>query len=153
MKRLRLTTTVVMVVAMLALSVSAALACWPPGTGTPGYWKNHPEAWPVEEIAIGGVVYSKEEAIEIMQHPVKGDKTYTMFDAWVAAKLNVLAGNPKDCIESTGPEANAWMYHHHVGSGVAGNSDAWKIGEPLYLTLDQYNNGLLCAPSRDSLED
>ncbi len=24
-----------------------------PGTGTPGYWKNHPEAWPVDYIKIG----------------------------------------------------------------------------------------------------
>ena len=23
-----------------------------PGTGTPGYWKNHPEAWPVNSIAM-----------------------------------------------------------------------------------------------------
>ena len=26
-----------------------------PGTGTPGYWMNHPDAWPVEGIVIGGV--------------------------------------------------------------------------------------------------
>ena len=26
-------------------------------------------------------------------------------------------------------------------------------GEPLYELLDDYNNGLLCAPSRDALEE
>ena len=60
-----------------------------PGTGTPGYWKNHPEAWPVDEITIGGVTYTKVEAIAIMNTPEKGDKTYTMFSALVAATLNV----------------------------------------------------------------
>src|SRR2546426_2665735 len=27
----------------------------PPGTGTPGYWKNHPAAWPAGGITGGGV--------------------------------------------------------------------------------------------------
>ena len=32
---------------------------------------------------------------------------------------------------------------------VKANSDAWDVGEPLYLMLDDYNNGYLCAPHRD----
>ena len=63
-----------------------------PGTGTPGYWKNHPEAWPVGEITIGGVVYTKAEAIAVMESGDK-DKSFTMFRHLVSAKLNVLAGN------------------------------------------------------------
>ena len=38
----------------------------PPGTGTPGYWKNHPDAWPVAVITIGGETYTKGDAIAIM---------------------------------------------------------------------------------------
>jgi hypothetical protein len=34
-----------------------------PGTGTPGYWKNHPDAWPVSSITVGGVAYTKAQAI------------------------------------------------------------------------------------------
>ncbi|MEN6310272.1 MAG: DNRLRE domain-containing protein, partial [Acidobacteriota bacterium] len=49
-----------------------------PGTGTPGYWMNHPEAWPEDTIVIGGVVYNKFDAIELMKMAVAGDKTYTM---------------------------------------------------------------------------
>src|SRR5262245_40288062 len=30
-----------------------------PGTGTPGYWKNHPEAWPVADIKIGNTIFTK----------------------------------------------------------------------------------------------
>ena len=38
-----------------------------------------------------------------------------------------------------------------VGSGVkaGGKKSPWREGEPLYEMLDDYNNGLLCAPSRD----
>ena len=70
--------------------------------------------------------------------------------ALVAAKLNILIGNPYSCVSDTVLEADAWMATYGpVGSGVRANSDAWKIGEPLYLILDDYNNGLLCAPHRD----
>jgi len=124
--------------------------CRCPGTGTPGYWKNHPEAWPVSSITIGGVTYSKEDAIEIMQTAGNGDKTYTMFKALVAAKLNVLLGCNSSCISSTITLADSWMATYGpVGSNVRGDSTAWKSGEPLYYKLDKYNNGLLCAPHRD----
>jgi hypothetical protein len=122
-----------------------------PGTGSPGYWKNHPEAWPDPGITIGGVYYSMEDAISLMKMPVAGDKTYTMFPALVAAKLNVAIGNDASCIASTITAADNWMMTYPVGSGVAagGAGSAWRVGEPLYLLLDQYNNGLLCAPHRD----
>jgi len=123
-----------------------------PGTGTPGYWMNHPDAWPVDYITIGGVTYAKMDAIAIMKAPVKKDKTYTMFPALVAAKLNVEIGNTSYCIEDTISDADQWLVAYPLGSGVKANSPAWKIGEPLYLKLDDYNNGLLCAPSRDDLE-
>jgi len=125
-----------------------------PGTGTPGYWKNHPEAWPVEEITIGGVIYTKEKAIGYMRMPEKGDKTYTIFRALVSAKLNVHIGNDASCIADTITAADEWMETHGpVGSGIRANSDAWKDGEPLYIVMDDYNNGLLCASSRDELGD
>jgi len=121
-----------------------------PGTGTPGYWMNHPEAWPVNQITIGGTTYTRYVAIVWMKMPVKGNKTLTMFPALVSAKLNVLAGNDDSCIKDTIAEADAWMAQHPVGgSKVKGNSTAWKEGEPLYFDLDDYNNGLLCAPHRD----
>lgn len=122
-----------------------------PGTGTPGYWKNHPEAWPVESITIGGVTYARDGykgAIWWMNQP-DGDKTVTMFRSLVCAKLNVLIGNDASCIADTIAAADAWMTRYGpVGSKVKANSAAWKVGEPLYLMLDKYNNGLLCAPSR-----
>ena len=44
-----------------------------------GYWKTHPEEWPVEEITIGEVTYSKDQAIEILETaPAGGDVTYIL---------------------------------------------------------------------------
>lgn len=121
-----------------------------PCTRTPGYWKNHPEAWPVETITIGGVTYTKAQAIAIIKTAEKGDKTYTIFRALVSAKLNLLVGTNPACISETILAADAWMAKYGpVGKKVAASSKAWKIGEPLYMMLDDYNNGLLCAPHCD----
>jgi hypothetical protein len=120
-----------------------------PGTGTPGYWKNHPEAWPVESIVIGGVTYTKRQAIAWMSKPEKGDKTLTVFRHLVSAKLNVLIGNADGCISADIATADAWMAIHPVGSKVSGSSAAWAEISGTATKLDDYNNGKLCAPHRD----
>src|SRR2546428_10904751 len=76
-----------------------------PGTGTPGYWKNHPDAWPVSSITVGGVSYTKAQAIYWLGH-VGTDKTTTMFSSLVPAMLNVLIGNDASCVNSTIADAN-----------------------------------------------
>jgi hypothetical protein len=151
--RLRFIALVLTVVMAVGMSAAPALACEPPpGCGTPGYWKNHPEAWPVCEIEIGGQTYTKAEAIGFMQQE-GGDKSFTLFRALVAAKLNQMIGNPTWCpdcsVNWTMCLADYWLEDNPVGSGVKGNSCEWKEGECLYLQLDDYNNGLMCAPARD----
>ena len=120
-----------------------------PGTGTPGYWKNHPEAWPVPSITVGGVTYTRDQAISWLDRVGK-DKTTTMFSSLVSAMLNVKIGNDASCVASTITAADQWMATYGpVGRGVAAASFAWKIGEPLHRLMDNYNNGMLCAPHRD----
>lgn len=120
------------------------------GVGTPGYWKNHSDAWPVEEIVIGGITYTKSQALEIMNTSPRGDMSYQMFWHLVAAKLNVANGADSSCIADTIAAADDWMATYGpAGSNVRANNGAWDIGEPIKNTLDQYNNGKLCAPPRD----
>jgi len=121
-----------------------------PGTGTPGYWKNHPEAWPVSEVVVGGVTYTKAQAIAMFDTPVSKDKTYTIFASLVSAMLNVKIGNDNSCVSASIEGAQAWFATYGpVGRGVAASSYAWKVGEPLHRQMDNYNNGMLCAPHRD----
>jgi hypothetical protein len=118
-----------------------------PGTGTPGYWKNHPEAWPVSTIKVGGVDYTKDQAIAWLSKVGK-DKTVTMFSSLVPAMLNVMIGNDASCIASTIADANAWLATYGLGTNVPASSAAWAAGEPLHIQMDNYNNGRLCAPHR-----
>jgi hypothetical protein len=120
-----------------------------PGTGTPGYWKNHPEAWPVNSITVGGVMYTRDEAIAWL-NKVGKDRTITMFSSLVPAMLNVISGNDDSCVAGTIAAAQQWMATYGpLGSNVHAASFAWKVGEPLHRLMDNYNNGMLCAPHRD----
>jgi len=139
-----------------------------PGTGTPGYWKNHPDAWPVSTITVGGVTYTKDQAIYWLGKVGK-DKSVTMFSSLVPAMLNVLIGNDSSCVASTIEAANTWMATHPVGSNVPASSTAWSgegvqapqtdsptmdlmmtpmSGQAMHEQMDNYNNGRLCAPHR-----
>jgi len=118
-------------------------------TRTIGYWKTHPEAWPVEQIEIGGKVYSKSDAIAIMARSTKKDKTYNLFEQLVAAKLNLAVGTDEGCIIDAVLLADIFLMMHPVGSGVSADSDAWQMIAEQFNDLDHYNNGLLCAPHCD----
>ena len=119
-----------------------------PGTVSPGYWKTHPNDWPVESITIGGVTYSKAEAIATMNLKKDTDKTYDLFRGLVSAKLNVLIGNVQFCIYGAILDADDWMAANPVGSGVKANSSAWQQIAGTNQMLYDYNLGLLCAPYR-----
>jgi hypothetical protein len=124
-----------------------------PGTGTPGYWKNHPTAWPSDTITVGGVTYSRDQAI-IMMGKVSGDKAVSMFSALVSAMLNVAVLNEHSCVDTAIAAGDSWMstYGYPGHTKVAGSSVAWVgigNGENTHQTLDDYNNGKLCAPHRN----
>lgn len=120
--------------------------------GTPGYYKKD-RHWPegVEEIMVGGETFSRDEAIDILKTNKKDGKCYTMFNALVAAKLNVIAGADSSCVADTIGAADAWFDDYCDDfDNVHASDPVWgTMGEPLYWELDDYNNGLLCACPRD----
>jgi hypothetical protein len=138
---------VVMILAILAIA-GTVVAC---EVRTPGYWKNHPDdpAWALFSLTFGGVTYTVDNAIPVMKTPVKGDKTYNLFDAVVAVYLNYLNGAPFESVTDSLINALAWLDAHPPGSGVAASSAAWKQAEPWFYELDAFNNGLRGVPAAD----
>jgi hypothetical protein len=123
-----------------------------PGTGTPGYWKNHPEAWPAGATPIvisanPNISYTKDQAIAWLGKVGK-DKTTTIFASYVSAYLNTFIGNDASCVSAAQAAAKTWLAAHPVGSNVAASSTAWQQIEWAHQTMDAYNNGQLCAPHR-----
>jgi len=106
-----------------------------------GFWKSNPEAWPVDFIDIGGVVYSKVDAIDIMNAQAKGDKTYSLFIETVAAKLNDMTCGPYLDIAPDIAKADVWLALYPPGSGIKSKDPEWVEGGAINATLSSFNGG------------
>jgi hypothetical protein len=109
-------------------------------TLTQGFWKNHAGAWPVEELVLGGVTYTKAEAIAILRTPPRGDATYILIHQLIATKLNVAAGADPSAIATVIADADAWLASHPLGSKPTGADR--ETGIMLAGLLDDFNNGV-----------
>ena len=58
-----------------------------------GYWKNHPNAWPVNSLMLGSQTYTKAELLAILNTPGGGDASMILAVQLIAAKLNIAAGS------------------------------------------------------------
>ena len=124
-------------------------------TGTPGvcvrgqgYWKNHPDQWPVTELQLGNVTYDQQQLLDILHQPVRGNGLVSLAHHLIAAKLNIAAGADPSCIEETIAEADALigdLVVPPVGDGYLTPRDVEAIKD----ILEDYNEGRLCAPSCD----
>jgi hypothetical protein len=59
---------------------------------TQGYWKNHPNAWPVSAVKLGNIIYSKAQLLQIFDTPAAGNGLISLAHQMIAAKLNIAAG-------------------------------------------------------------
>ena len=58
-------------------------------TYSQGYWKNHPDAWNVEELTLGDVTYDRDELLSILETAPQADATYILVHQLIAAELNM----------------------------------------------------------------
>jgi LruC domain-containing protein len=105
---------------------------------TIGYWKNHPNDWPVEEVAAGGVTYSKAQAIQILKNAKAKDATHMLTAQLIAAKLSVADGGPVDVLPVI-EAADAFLVLFPYGSNPQGDDRVYALA--VKDQLDGYNNG------------
>jgi len=108
-------------------------------TYSQGYWKNHPDDWPVEEVVLGEVKYIKTEAIEILKTPPKGDATYILAHQLIAAMLNFANGANSNVIEGTITAADGWLMANELGSDP--REAEREKGIELSESLESFNTG------------
>ena len=94
MLKRRMAILLVSAVILGSLTVQGALACT---TRTPGYWKNHLEAWPMSgTITVGAVGYDLsvsgdvDALMDILWDQPKGDKWITLAHKVIAAQLSMM---------------------------------------------------------------
>lgn len=121
---------------------------------TQGYWKNHPSAWPVTSLTVGGVVYTQAELLSIFNTPAAGNGAISLAHQLIAAKLNVAAGAVPGPVGADITAADTLI------SGTCGGDPLPPIGtcyiapgtsSPYTDTLDQFNNGNSGVPHCDAV--
>ena len=118
-------------------------------TFTQGYWKTHPEAWPVTSLSIGGVTYSQQQLLNILNSSISGDATYILAQQLIAAKLNIANGADNFTVAQTIASADAFLAAHPLGSTLSKNDRSTATS--LANKLDRYNMGKIgpgaCKPN------
>jgi hypothetical protein len=75
-----------------SFEVQAPLVCPQPQ----GYWKNNPNAWPVNSLTLGSQTYTRTELLRILRTAVgtgpRADASLILADQLIAAKLNIANG-------------------------------------------------------------
>jgi hypothetical protein len=119
-----------------------------PCTLTQGYWKNHPDAWPVTSLTIGGVVYSQDDLLAIFAMDPGGDASLILAHQLIAALLNQAAAvNPPAAVTQALGDAQAWMSANkdadgRLPYGTSPGSAAANDATALSSTLDSFNSGM-----------
>jgi N-acetylneuraminic acid mutarotase len=114
-----------------------------------GYWKNHPEAWPVTELQLGNTTYTQDQLLAILREPVRGNGLLILAKQEIAAKLNIANGADGSCIQQTLADADALigdLVIPPIGDGYLRPRDV----SPTAGILGDYNEGNACAPSCDN---
>lgn len=130
--------------AVKTASASITVTCPPEEGGctyTQGFWKTHPEAWPVDSLTLGSVSYTAEELLAIFGQPVAGNGLVSLAHQLIAAKLNI--ANGADPTDAAGDIAAAdaligGLVVPPVGSGFLAPSDTSALVD----ALSDYNEGL-----------
>jgi len=111
-------------------------------TFTLGYWKTHPDAWPVSSLTLGTVTYTKTQLLSILNQQAQGNGLVSLAHQVIAAKLSIANGADPTPIAAALAAADALigsLVVPPVGSGSLDPNDT----DPTSHTLDSYNNGNL----------
>jgi len=115
----------------------------PQGEGctlTQGYWKNHPNAWPVTSLTLGTVTYTKSQALQILDRPVRGNGLVSLSTQLICAKLNIANGASGAAVAQAIANADAMiggLVVPPIGNGYLSPSST----DGLNNTLTSYNEG------------
>jgi hypothetical protein len=111
---------------------------------TQGFWKTHPEAWPVGclPMLLGTVSYTQAELLAIFNQPAGGNGLISLAHQLIATKLNICNGSNPTNIAATVAAADA-LIGGLVVPPVGGGFLAPASTSALTQTLDDYNNGII----------
>jgi hypothetical protein len=109
-------------------------------TLTQGYWKTHPEAWPVDSLTLGATSYTAAELRSLLLTAPRGDASLILAHQLIAAELNAASGASDS---SDLAAAHAWLSANGsvLPYGTRADSAARDEAIALGAALASYNEG------------
>jgi hypothetical protein len=109
---------------------------------TIGYWKNHPDQWPVDSLILGSQSYTMDELLQILNAPVRRDASLILAKQLIATKLNVENGTDPAPVAAAIAEGDALLgsYSGQLPFRVRAKSTNGKAMIEIAIILDGYNN-------------
>lgn len=111
-------------------------------TYSQGYWRNHPNAWPVTSLTLGAVTYQAAELMAILDNPARGNGLVILAHQLIAAKLNIANGADPSAVQQTITNADnmiATLVAPPIGDGYLPPAQTGDLTE----TLTEYNEGTI----------
>ena len=113
---------------------------------SPGYWKNHPDEWPISEMWIGADILEKPALLNILNNcKVDGapansdDMSMKLAKFLIAVKLNLAAGSDPMDIGAVVVAADEFLLYDYP-PGVCPKGKSKELSRQLKNTLEQYIN-------------
>jgi len=108
-----------------------------------GFWKNHPELWPVSSLTLGSQAYAQAELLTLLTSPVAGDASVLLARQLIAAKLNIANGSDPTPIAGTIADADGLLsgFAGKLPDGVAPSSVTGRAMVHDASILASFNDG------------
>ena len=107
---------------------------------TQGYWKNHPDAWPVSTVRRGSIIYTKADLLLIFDEPAAGNGLISLAHQLIAAKLNILAGAIPGAVITNAIAAADAMIGAQVVPPIGSGFISPAVTSNLNDVLEQFNS-------------
>jgi hypothetical protein len=111
-------------------------------TYSQGYWRNHPNAWPVTSLTVGTVTYQAAELMAVLDEPAWGNGLVILVHQLIAAKLNMANGADPSAVQQVLADADnmiGTLVAPPVGNGYLAPEQTGDLTE----TLTEYNEGTI----------
>jgi hypothetical protein len=111
-------------------------------TYSQGYWRNHPNTWPVTSLTLGTVTYQAAELMSILDNPAQGNGLVILTHQLIAAKLNIANGADPSAVQQAATDADNMigaLVVPPIGNGYLQPAQTGDLTE----TLTEYNEGTI----------
>jgi hypothetical protein len=119
-----------------------------------GFWRNTPQAWPVDQLTLGSQTYTQAELLALLDLPTTGDASLILAHQLIAAKLNVANGTNGEIILVTIAQMDALLatFEGRLPYDVAPSSSNGAAMVIAANTFDIFNQGVLSDDCEDDPE-